>query len=209
MTMDLAPEHDEEARLSAQAVLAQQVRELMDAVVLTDVSEDEMTAVTAELVALTERLNAARRDRPPVPELTRNGFRHLGNAVTGACNPHALPLVIEREPDGGSRADLEFRPTHEGPPDSVHGGVSAMILDHLLGDAVAAAGRAGMTGTLSIRYRRRVPYGQQVVGRAAATRAEGRKTWVDGTISLPDGTVLVEATGLFITPTPWVSAIPE
>ncbi|MFF3671413.1 PaaI family thioesterase [Microtetraspora malaysiensis] len=209
MTMDLAPEYDEEARLSAQAVLAQQVRELMDAVVLTDVPEDEMTAVTAELVALTERLKAARRDRPPVPELTRNGFRHLGNAVTGACNPHALPLVIERDPEGGSRADLEFRPTHEGPPDSVHGGVSAMILDHLLGDAVAAAGRAGMTGTLSIRYRRRVPYGQPVVGRAAATRAEGRKTWVDGTISLPDGTVLVEATGLFITPTPWVNAIPE
>ncbi|WP_067183271.1 PaaI family thioesterase [Microtetraspora niveoalba] len=208
MTMDLAPEHDEETRLSAQAVLAQQVRELVDAVVLTDVSEDEMTAVTAELVALTERLKAARRDRPPVPELTRGGFRHLGNAVTGACNPHALPLVIERDAEG-SRADLEFRPTHEGPPDSVHGGVSAMILDHLLGDAAAAAGRAGMTGTLTIRYRQRVPYGRLVVGRAAATRTEGRKTWVDGTISLPDGTVLVEATGLFITPAPWVNAVAE
>ncbi|GLW98086.1 thioesterase [Microtetraspora sp. NBRC 16547] len=208
--MDLAPGHDEETRLAAQAVLAQQVRELMDAVVVTDVGEDEMTAVTAEIVALTERLNAARRERPHTPEIAPDGtFRHLGNAVTGSCNPHALPLVIERTPEGESRADLEFRPTHEGPPDSVHGGVSAMILDHLLGDAVAASGRAGMTGTLTIRYRQPVPYGQRVVGTAATTRAEGRKTWVDGTITLLDGTPLVEATGLFITPAWWVGALPE
>ncbi|MCC5578686.1 PaaI family thioesterase [Microtetraspora sp. AC03309] len=206
MTMDLAPGHDEETRLAALAVLAQQVRELMDAVVLTEADEDEVTSVTAQLVALTERLNDARRERPLMPDFAPDGaFRHLGNAVTGACNPHALPLVIEHTPEG-SQADLEFRPTHEGPPNSVHGGVSAMILDHLLGHAVATSGRAGMTGTLTIRYRQPVPYGRPVVGTAATTRAEGRKTWADGTISLPDGTPLVEATGLFITPSLWVEA---
>ena len=195
-----------EAQLAALAVLAQQARELMDAVVLTDVDEDELSAVTAELVALTERLRAVRRDAPLPHEVSPDGrLRHLGNAVTGACNPHALPLEIERTRDGGSRADLAFRPTHEGPPASVHGGVSAMILDHLLGDAVAASGRVGVTGTLSIRYRRRVPYGQVLVGSGRVTRAEGRKTWAEGSIALPDGTPLVEATGLFITPTAWLS----
>ncbi|WP_214413073.1 PaaI family thioesterase [Sphaerisporangium fuscum] len=194
-----------EARLGALAVLAQQVRDLADAVVLTDVPEDELRAVTAELVALTERLEASSRSGPLPHEYGPDGrFRHLGNAVIGECNPHALPLVIDRADDGGSTAEVTFRPVHEGPPASVHGGVSAMILDHMLGDAVAAAGRPGMTATLSIKYRRPVPYGEPLAASAAVSRVEGRKTWVDGAIASPDGTVLVEATGLFITPSAWL-----
>ncbi|MCT9933978.1 PaaI family thioesterase [Planotetraspora sp. A-T 1434] len=208
MTIDLANGEAQEARLAALAVLSQQTRELMDAVTLSDVDETEMAAVTAELVALTERLRAVRRDAPRPHEVGPDGaFRHLGNAVTGACNPHALPLEIERTPEGGSRASVTFRPMHEGPPSTVHGGVVAMVLDHLLGDAVAASGRPGMTGTLTIRYRQRVPYGEPVVASAIVTRGEGRKTWVEGSIALPDGTPLVEATGLFITPAVWADAI--
>ncbi|MEU8266884.1 PaaI family thioesterase [Sphaerisporangium sp. NPDC049002] len=199
-------ESDGEARLAALAVLAQQVRDLVDAVVVTDVPEDELTSVTAGLVALTERLNATRRAAPLPHEFGPDGrFRHMGNAVTGECNPHALPLVIDRPAEGGSRAEVVFRPAHVGPPASVHGGVTAMILDHLLGDAVATSGRAGVTGTLSIRYRRPAPYGEPLVASAGVSRAEGRKTWAEGTIASQDGTTLVEATGLFITPTQWVS----
>ncbi|MFC4529668.1 PaaI family thioesterase [Sphaerisporangium dianthi] len=198
-------ESDGEVRLAALAVLAQQARDLVDAVTLTDVPEDELTAVTAELVALTERLGAVRREGPLRHEFGPDGrFRHLGNAVVGDCNPHALPLVVGRTAEGGVRADLAFRPSHVGPPGSVHGGVSAMILDHLLGEAVAAAGKAAMTGTLSLKYRRPVPYGVPLLGAAAVSRSEGRKTWAEGAISLPDGTALVEATGLFITPAQWV-----
>lgn len=210
MTVDLAAEEEsggrgEESRLAALGALAQQVRELMDAAVLTDVDEDEITGVTAELVALTERLNAARRDTPRPPEIAPDGsFRHVSNAVAGTCNPHALPLEPRLTPEGGVRADLAFRPLHEGPPGFVHGGVSAMILDQMLGSAAAVAGRAGMTGTLTIRYRRPTPYGRPLVASAEVSRTEGRKTWVDGRIATPDGDVLVEATGLFITPAVWL-----
>lgn len=215
MTVDLASTEESggsgrESRLAALGVLAQQVRELMDAAALTDVDEDEITGVTAELVALTERLRAARRATPQPPEIAPDGsFRHLGNAVAGACNPHALPLETEVTPDGGVRAELTFRPLHEGPPNSVHGGVSAMILDHLLGSAAAVAGRAGMTGTLTVRYRRPAPYGRPLVATAEVARTEGRKTWVDGRIATPDDTVLVEATGLFITPAAWVPFVED
>lgn len=198
-------ESGDDARLAALVVLARQVRDLVDTVVLTEVPEEELTAVTADLVALTERLGASRRAVPLPHELAPDGrFRHLGNAVAGECNPHALPLVIERTAEGGSRAEVTFRPTHEGPPGTVHGGVSAMILDHLLGDAVVASGRMGVTGTLSVKYRRPVPYGEPLVASAAVSRGEGRKTWVDGRIAMPDGTALVEATGLFITPAQWM-----
>ncbi|GAA3810672.1 PaaI family thioesterase [Sphaerisporangium flaviroseum] len=207
MTLDLVvpQESGDEARLAALTVLAQQVRELVDAVVLTDVPEDEVTAVTAEIVALADRLNATRRATPLPHEFGPDGrFRHLGNAVTGEANPHALPLVIERTADGVSRAEVTFRPAHEGPPGSVHGGVSAMILDHLLGDAVATSGRPSVTGTLSIRYRQPVPYGEPLVASAAVSRGEGRKTWADGAIVSSEGKTLVEATALFITPAQWM-----
>jgi acyl-coenzyme A thioesterase PaaI-like protein len=38
-----------------------------------------------------------------------------------------------------------------------HGGVSAMLIDQLLGHAAAAAGHPGVTTDLSVRYRRPVP----------------------------------------------------
>lgn len=206
MTIEIAAG---EPRLDALCVLAQRTRELMDAVAVTDVAENELNAVAAELSALAGRLRARARTTPQPFEIAPDGtIRHLGNAVTGAANPHALPLVAERTPEGGVRADLTFRPLHEGPPRSVHGGISAMILDHLLGQAVAAAGLAGMTGTLTVRYRAPIPYGTPVAGSAEHTRSEGRKTWAEGRIALPDGTVLVEATGLFITPTQWIDRLP-
>ncbi|MEU4547060.1 PaaI family thioesterase [Nonomuraea dietziae] len=196
----------EESRLAALCALAQQTRELMDAVALTDVGEDDLTAANAALAAVNERLRSVLRHTPQPFEIAPDGtLRHLGNAVTGAANPHALPLFIEVR-DGGVRAEVVFRPLHEGPPGAVHGGISAMILDHLLGQAVAAAGSAGMTGTLTVRYRRPVPYGTPLVATAEYTRTEGRKTWAEGRISLLDGESLVEATGLFITPSAWIGA---
>ncbi|MFB9722258.1 PaaI family thioesterase [Planobispora longispora] len=205
MTIDLASAGNAEARQAALAALGQQTRELIDAVVLTEVPEDEITSVTAELAALTGRLRALRRTSPQPFEIGPDGTpRHVGNAVAGPVNPHALPLIIESTPERTVRAELAFRPSHEGPPGWVHGGVTAMIMDHLLGHAAAVAGSAGMTGTLSVRYRRPVPYGEPLLATAEHTRSEGRKSWVDGRIALPDGTVLVEATGLFITPSDWV-----
>lgn len=193
-----------EERLAALCALAGQTRELMDAVALSEAGQAELVAVTAELAAITARLNAVSRATPQPFEIAPDGtLRHLGNAVTGAANPHALPLVVERL-GAGVRAEVTFRPLHEGPPSAVHGGISAMILDHLLGQAVAAAGSAGMTGTLSVRYGKPVPYGEPLVATAEHTRSEGRKTWAAGRIALPDGTALVEATGLFITPSAWL-----
>ncbi|MFG1690067.1 PaaI family thioesterase [Nonomuraea sp. NPDC049269] len=207
MTIDVAAG---ESRIAALCALAQRTRDLMDAVLVTDVDEDELVAVTAELAALTERLEATVSVSSRPFDIAPDGtVRHLGNAAIGAANPFAVPLVVERATSGGVRSEVSFRPLHEGPPGSVHGGIIAMALDHLLGQAVAVAGLAAMTGTLTLRYRAPVPYGQPVVVTAEHTRTEGRKAWADGRVSLPDGTVLAEATGLFITPTAWLDGPPS
>ncbi|MBB5133273.1 acyl-coenzyme A thioesterase PaaI-like protein [Thermocatellispora tengchongensis] len=209
MTFDLAftEDADAESRLEALAALTRQTRELMDAVALTAAPEGELAEIAGELAVLTERLRAVSRQSTHPFHIGSDGtLRHVGNAVIGSGNPFALPLVIEPDPstgEGGVRADVTFRPIHEGPPGSVHGGVSALIMDHLLGHAAALAGRGGFTGTLTLRYVRRVPYGEPLAATAAVARTEGRKTWVEGRIADQAGTVLVEATGLFITPTQW------
>ncbi|MEV4225219.1 PaaI family thioesterase [Nonomuraea sp. NPDC049725] len=192
------------ARAEALTELAERTRRLMDAVATTGAPPDELAAVAAELEALTRRLGGSGGPAPHPYEIAPDGsLRALGNAVVGAANPFALPLVVERTA-AGVRAEVTFRPLHEGPPGGVHGGISAMVLDHLLGQANAAAGFAGVTVSLTMTYRAMVPYGAPVVATAEHTRSEGRKNWAGGRISAPDGTVLVEAAGLFVTPAAWV-----
>ena len=98
----------------------------------------------------------------------------------------------------GVWAEFELGPQYEGPPTLVHGGVSALILDQILGEAAAAAGKPGMTGTLTIRYRRATPLGA-LRGEAKVDRVEGIKTYAVGQISDAEG-VTVEAEGVFILP---------
>lgn len=123
--------------------------------------------------------------------------RAWGNAVVGARNPIAPPLTIVNH-EGRVSAEFELSAAYEGPPSLVHGGVSALILDQLLGEAAAAAGKPGMTGTLTVRYRRATPLGA-LRGEAYVDRVEGIKTFAVGTISDAEG-ICVEAEGVFILP---------
>jgi acyl-coenzyme A thioesterase PaaI-like protein len=95
---------------------------------------------------------------------------------------------------------------YEGPPGLVHGGVSALLLDHILGETASGRRRTAFTGTLTMRYRRGTPLGPlRLEGRIVGE--ERRKIFVAGSISDADG-VTVEAEGIFIQPlgTP---AVPE
>jgi acyl-coenzyme A thioesterase PaaI-like protein len=80
----------------------------------------------------------------------------------------------------------------------VHGGVSALILDQVLGEAAGAGGKPGMTGTLTLRYRRGTPLGDLRV-EGWIDRVEGIKTFAKAHIIGPEG-VTVEADGVMILP---------
>ena len=189
---------DEAAALSG---LAARVRELAEATVLTGVGTAEAAAIAAEVEALTARLGAGRRAAPPfVPSSERRMDRQIGNPVTGALNPFAPPVELTVGSDGIVRGEFTLNPVYEGPPSYVHGGVSAMVLDQVLGMAAAASGTPGMTATLETRYRRPTPLGVPLSVEAKASRVEGRKVYASGTICGPDGRVTVEATAMFIMP---------
>ncbi|MFC4050981.1 PaaI family thioesterase [Actinomadura syzygii] len=204
---------DERPRLDAEeaatlAGLAARVRELTEAAVLTGVDAAEAAAVADEVAALTARLGAERREFPPFaasPDGVRMD-RQLANPVTGPLNPLAPPIELEVTSDGIVRGEFTLGPVYEGPPSYVHGGVSAMVLDQVLGMAAAATGTPGMTATLELRYRRPTPLGVPLLAEAKASRVEGRKVFASGTIAAPDGRVTVEATALFVMPQRFVTS---
>jgi acyl-coenzyme A thioesterase PaaI-like protein len=181
--------------------LAAATRELVDTVVLTAADEDDLAVAAKDVEAVTERLRQRLLDHPPRPDFGPDGrMRALANPVIGEANPLAPPLHVETTPEGTARAQFELGAAYEGPPGLVHGGVSALILDHLLGNAGGAGGSPGMTAKLELGYRRPTPLHQPLVARAWIERVDGRKTTIRGEIARADGRVCVEASGLFILP---------
>ena len=70
-------------------------------------------------------------------------------------------------------------------------------VDELLGMAQSLGGKPGMTGTLTIRYRRPHPLHAEITFEAELVRVEGRKIFTVGR-SFADGELRAEAEGLFI-----------
>ena len=179
--------------------LTDAVRDLVDATIRTEVDDDEVRAVQAEVEALTARLRARQLDGAYGVRFSSGGRgRPWGNPVVGLRNAAAPPVVVEHDASGRAWATFHLGAAFEGPPGLVHGGVSAMILDQMLGEAAGAGGKPGMTGTLTLRYRRGTPLGD-LRAEAWIERSEGIKTWAHGRLMDAEG-VTVEAEGLFILP---------
>lgn len=179
--------------------LAQSVRELAEAVIRTEVDDEEILAARAEIEALTARLR--QRQIPGSYGVRFNAAgegRAWGNAVVGTRNPVAPPLRIEHDSSGRAWSTFHLGAAYEGPPGLVHGGVSALILDQMLGEAAGAGGKPGMTGTLTLRYRRGTPLGE-LSAEAHIDRVEGVKTYAVGHVADAEG-MTVEAEGVFILP---------
>lgn len=198
---DDLPEEEVERQRALYGPFTQAVRELVDATLRTTVEDDEVRAVQAEVEALTARLRASQLEGAYGVRFSAEGRgRPWGNTVVGVRNAVAPPLRIEHHPDADGRvwADFHLGAVYEGPPGLVHGGVSALVLDQLLGESAGAGGKPGMTATLTLTYRRGTPLGD-LRGEAWIERSEDHKTWARGHLIGPEG-VTVEAEGLFILP---------
>ncbi len=193
--------HPDPALLAALTSLAVRTRELVEAVVFSDAAIAELGAAAAEIGNLAARLGTRRR-RPIRSEVDpADGRRRQPHSpVTGEANPLAPPIRIATTPEGTARAEFILGPVYEGPPDAVHGGVCAAILDSLLGSAAAAGDRPGMTAQLTLRYLRPTPVGAPLVAEAWIRGVDRRTTIVDGQILNERGELTVEATGEFSLP---------
>ncbi|PYH44143.1 PaaI family thioesterase, partial [Aspergillus saccharolyticus JOP 1030-1] len=105
--------------------------------------------------------------------------------------------------------------TLNGHPGYVHGGLLSVMFDETFARCVAASfpSGVGMTANLSVDFRKPALPDRVYVLRAETVKVEGRKAWVEGTLtSLPnpdspaaagegeEGTMVAEARALFIEP---------
>jgi len=192
-----AEEHD---RLAAiYGPLTQDVRELIDAALKTEAEPDSIEAVRTTIRSAIDALRSRQRDEGRVVRHAVGGRPVVwGNAVIGLRNAIAPPLTIQHG-DDASWSEFTLGSAYEGPPGWVHGGVCALVLDHVLGEAASAGlTKPLFTGTLTLRFVRGTPLGR-LRADAAVERTEGVKSFVSGHLSDGEG-ITVEAEGIFIKP---------
>ncbi len=85
-----------------------------------------------------------------------------------------------------------------GPPDHAHGGALATLLDEAMGAAAWFTGKRVLAVHLSFDYQRPVPVGALIRINGSVERQEGRKVFTSGAILLPDETVAVRGSGIFV-----------
>ena len=192
---------DHERLAALYGPLTDDVRELIQAALRTDAEQDSIDVARTAIQAATDTLRSRQRDEAQlVRYVVGNRPVVWSNAVIGLRNPIAPPLTIHHEGDG-TRCWSEFtlNGAYEGPPGLVHGGVCALILDHVLGEAASEGlTKPLFTGTITVRYVRGTPLGR-LRAEAAVERTEEIKSFVSGRLSDAEG-ITAEAEGIFIRP---------
>ena len=180
--------------------LTDAVRRLIDAAIHTAVDDVTAQEALGHLTAATELLEREQRSATSTLRHADTG-RPLAwaNPAVGLRNAIAPPMLIEHEADGSCWSEFTLGRAYEGPPGWVHGGICALVLDHILGE-VASEGltQPKFTGTISLRYLRGTHLGR-VRAEAFVERSEGVKTFARGYLRDAEG-VTVEAEGVFIKP---------
>jgi acyl-coenzyme A thioesterase PaaI-like protein len=180
--------------------LAHQLRRITSAMVGLPIADTDITSAAAALKEVADGLEhvagPGRRMRAqPDPVGDPQEFFPT-SPVIGFANPVAPPVVVEAV-DGELRGTANFDYQYEGPPTCVHGGVIAMVFDEMLGAANIMAGSPGMTGTLTIKYRKPTPLRTPLRLEARFMGRDGRKIRTYGAIFNGD-TLTAEAEGIFI-----------
>lgn len=181
--------------------LATAMRQVIDRLVTSDAPEDELKAAADALERYAARLATHPRRKIPV------GFSEVANAgdiagffdmspLIGLSNPMAPPIRLGVD-NGTVRGSVTFGAAYEGPPGHVHGGFVAAAFDEVLGFTQSLTGNPGMTGTLTIRYRRPTPLHTELRFEATVVRVDGRKIFTEGRVYAGE-MLTAEAEGLFL-----------
>ncbi|WP_127782229.1 PaaI family thioesterase [Rhodococcus sp. X156] len=180
--------------------LVRAAREVMLAVATSEAEPAQLRAHAARLRAAVADMGGQGR-----PRVIRAPFPGPAAAKAAGLdqpwalfryNPQGIPIDVFF--DGTTaRATLRTDALLEGPPDHLHGGFSAHLMDCMLGVLLQAQGKLVVTATLDLRYLHRTPLDASVELHARILDVSGRKTVAEGWIEV-DGVRTVEARGLFI-----------
>ena len=138
----------------------------------------------------------------PLDELAHasatDAYRHCFGC--GPDHPDGLRVRCFRT-DEGVASPVWIPRRYEGPPGAAHGGIVAALLDEILAGAMLrGAGRSGVTGELTVRYRRPAPTERALLGRGRLVADHGRYVDVEGElVDFGSNEVLATGRGRFFT----------
>ena len=115
----------------------------------------------------------------------------------GDLHPASIGLSFVKDSDESVVCTGIIDPMFAGPPERVHGGVQALIIDEVMGALNRMRGRQAYTAYLKVDYIGPAPLSVSTTFRAWVHNIEGRKITLRGSGDGPDGRFM-EAEGLFI-----------
>lgn len=121
--------------------------------------------------------------------------------VCGVDNDFGLKTRFYETEDNELVALFNPLPEHQSYPQVTHGGISAAILDEVIGRAImmtAGSDTFGVTIELRMRYKKPVPIGVELKAVGRITRDSGRIFEGTGELYLPDGEIAVTAEGKYM-----------
>ncbi len=194
---------DEEpsARRTALFRVADAIRDVLHRMVQTSAPNEVIDAAAAEVEAAAVRFGAHSS------KSMYEGYAESANAgepfaffdhspMLGRANPLAPPIELWLE-EGRILGRATFGAAYEGPPGCVHGGYIAAAFDEVLGSTQSLSGSPGMTGRLTIHYRKPTPLQVPLRFVGELERVDGRKIFTRGELWAGD-VLCAEAEGLFI-----------
>lgn len=198
-TFDAISADEHERAQAVYTPFTQAIRDLIDAAVRTGVDGRTIEQAQHAIEAVTATLTVAEQDGTRTLRHEDTGRPVVwGNPVVGGRNAIAPPLDIQYT-DRGCWAEFDLGAAYEGPPGWVHGGMCALVLDHILGEVASdQLSKPFFTGTLTCKYLRGTPLGR-LRAEARLDRVDGIKAYAHGHISDAEG-ITVEADGVFIMP---------
>ncbi len=186
--------------------LAAEIRTLATTLHVWEADDEARVAAMEHLVGAGDLLTGGRRrprwyEQPGGLDSPKARNRDL-SPFSGRLNAMAPPMRFEiDETDDGAPAlvgRVRLDRLREGPPHAVHGGVIAGLFDEILGAGQRLTGRmGGVTGRLTVRYRRPTPLDEDLVFRSWVHHDRGRRLVMRADCRLAS-TVTAQAEAVFV-----------
>jgi acyl-coenzyme A thioesterase PaaI-like protein len=120
-------------------------------------------------------------------------------SIPGLAHPLMPPWTVSHSGPDGVAMHGHFTEAHVGGNRAVHGGIIPLLYDWLFGMTVTAGGvHPSRTAYLHVDYRKITPIDEPLQAHGVIAETDGRKVFIEATMTSADGAVLSEARGLMV-----------
>jgi acyl-coenzyme A thioesterase PaaI-like protein len=178
------------------------VRSAIDLLTATSAPPEVLDEVADKLDAVVSLLSGYEADRnyegmAEASGLGRDVAFFDWSPLLGRSNPLAPPILVDVQGETVV-GTVRFGSAYEGPPGCVHGGYIAAAFDEVLGLTQSLSGQVGMTGRLTVHYRRPTPLHTDLRFEGRLDSVSGRKVLTSSRLHA-GADLTADATGLFVT----------